>query len=423
MTLPVVGAPASPIAAFSLERRLMLRLGALYIVALVIMSAIYLILASSYRHIEVADDVDPIAAAVANAVRVGADGLPVLDIPPTLQARIDRLGDQSFAVIDRDTGRYIAGSHSMNSAADFAIASPPAGYDGDYFLRASNGETLYVSARSVDTPAGRFWVEFQYRRKASTVAREWIWEELGTETAPILLPLLAGTLLITWLTLHMSMRPLRRIAEDARSITSDSPDLRLSRDNVPQEILPMVAAANGALDRLEAALRRQRRLMANIAHELRTPLAILRARIESVIDPTVAQKVLPDFERISNLIGRLLVMTRLQSEHVSFDTRYELGRVIRECLAQMAPLSLARQKELILAAPAEPIFIRGNPVALEEAVRNLVDNALRFTAPGQAVDIHVSPGCVIEVRDHGPGVPPEMAKHVFEPFWRGGFTD
>jgi signal transduction histidine kinase len=91
----------------------------------------------------------------------------------------------------------------------------------------------------------------------------------------------------------------------------------------------------------------------------------------------------------------------------------------RECLAEMAPLALAQKKELVMKAGDAPIFVRGNPTALADAIRNLVDNALRFTNPGQAVEIAVSPGCAIEVRDHGPGVTAKAEQHIFERFWRG----
>jgi signal transduction histidine kinase len=85
----------------------------------------------------------------------------------------------------------------------------------------------------------------------------------------------------------------------------------------------------------------------------------------------------------------------------------------------MAPLALIQNKELVLNASDAPIFVRGNPAALADAIRNLVNNALRYTDVGQAVEIAVSPGCSVEVRDYGPGVPADIEQRIFEPFWRG----
>jgi hypothetical protein len=189
MIYPETDSTLAPARAFSLERRLMLRLGALYIGALIIVSAVYFSLAWSSRHIEVADDVDPIVTAIVNAVRVGPGGHPILNISPTLRARIDRLGDLKFAVVDRGTGQVVASSRTMSSPAEFAMAMPPSGYDGDYFLRTHKGATLYGAVRTIDTQAGQFWIEFQHSSKASTEAREWVWEELGTETMPVFLSL------------------------------------------------------------------------------------------------------------------------------------------------------------------------------------------------------------------------------------------
>ncbi len=326
MTAAAAVSPATS-GGFSLERRLMLRLGGLYVITLLIVTAIYGVLAWSFRHIEVASDVDQAAIALADTVHIGRDGTRVLDIPADLRSRIDRFGDLGFAVVDRGTGREIAGSTMPASPWEAMNARPPAGFDGDYFLRDRDGNTFYSAVRAIDTPAGRFAVEFRHRSKSATEAREWIWDELGNEAFPVLLPLTAATLLIAWLTLRSSLRPLRRVAEEAEGITRGFTGRRLGWDALPREIRPVVTAANGALDRVEMALREQQRLMANIAHELRTPLAILRARIESLTDRAARRSLLTDFDRVSNLVDRLLAVARLQSEHVAFDTRYELVRV------------------------------------------------------------------------------------------------
>lgn len=403
---------------FSLERRLMLRLGSLYVIAMVIVSAIYLVLAASSRHLHVGEDVDPVAAAVADAIHSGADGRAVLTVEPALQRAIAKVGGAGFAAVDLATGRDLVSSPNSMTSSSVLPALPP-GSDGDYFTRDRDGTTLYRAVRDVDRPAGRFRIEFAQRIAASAQARAWIREELGNETFPVLVPLLVATVLVSWLTLRTSLRPLRRIADEAKRIAGGSTGIRLDPHGAPREILPLVAAANGALDRVETALREQQRLLANIAHELRTPLAILRARIESLNMPAVERTLLPDFDRVSELVSRLLAVARLQSEQVAFDQRYDIVRVTRECLAQMAPLALMQKKELALNAGDAPIFVRGNPAALADAVRNLVDNALRYTEAGQTVEILVSPGCSVEVRDHGPGVPANTKQQIFEPFWRG----
>lgn len=403
---------------FSLERRLMLRLGGLYVIAMVIVSAIYLVLAASSRHLHAGEDVEPVAAAVAEVIHRGPDGRAVLTLRPTLQREVGKVGSAGFSVVDLATGQILMSTPNLTTASS-VLPAVPGNNDGDFFVRSRDGITLYRAVRDVDTPVGRFRIDFLRRMKASAQARAWLEEELVNETFPVLVPLLLATVLVSWLTLRTSLRPLRRIAEEAKRIAGGSTGVRLDPRGAPREIAPLVAAANGALDRVESALRDQQRLLANVAHELRTPLAILRARIENLNMPAVERTLLPDFDRVSKLVSRLLGVARLQSEQVAFDQRYDIVRATRDCLAQMAPLALMQKKELVLNAGDAPIFVRGNPAALADAVRNLVDNALRYTDAGQTVEIAVSPGCSVEVRDHGPGVHSDMEQRIFEPFWRG----
>jgi signal transduction histidine kinase len=418
MIAPALAPAAERDGSFSLERRLLLRLGILYVFAMVIVSAIYLVLAASSRHLHVGEDVDPVATAVGGAIHSGPDGRAVLTLGPALQRAVAMAGGAGFSVVDRATGQnLVSSSNSMTSSSMVPVVPP--GNDADYFIRGRDGNTLYRAVREVNTPAGRFQIYFTQRIKSSAQARAWIMHELGDETFSVLVPLLVATILVSWLTLRASLRSLRRIAEEAERIAGGTTDVRLDPRGAPREILPLLVAANGALDRVETALREQQRLMANIAHELRTPLAILRARIESLNMPSVEHILLPDFDRVSKLVSRLLAVARLQSEQIAFDQRYDVVRVTRECLAQMAPVALMQKKELVLDASDAPIFVRGNPAALTDAVRNLVDNALRYTDAGQAVEIAVSRGCSVEVRDHGPGVPAGMEQRIFEPFWRG----
>jgi signal transduction histidine kinase len=418
MIAPALASAAARNRSFSLERRLLLRLGSLYVVAMVIVSAIYLVLAASSHHFYAGKDVDPVAAAVADAIHRGPDGRAVLTLGPALRRAVAKVGGAGFAVVNLATGQnLVSSSNSLMSSTMLPV--PPPGNEADYFIRGRDGITLYRAAREVDTQAGQFRIDFLQRIKPSAQARAWIWDELGNETFPLLVPLLFATALVSWLTLRTSLRPLRRIAEEAQRISGGSTGVRLDPHGAPREILPIVTAANGALDRVETALREQQRLMANIAHELRTPLAILRARIESLNMPAVEQSLLPDFNRVSEFVSRLLAVARLQSRQVAFDQRYDVVRTTRECLAQMAPLALIQNKELVLNASDAPIFVRGNPAALADAIRNLVNNALRYTDVGQAVEIAVSPGCSVEVRDHGPGVPADIEQRIFEPFWRG----
>jgi len=97
----------------------------------------------------------------------------------------------------------------------------------------------------------------------------------------------------------------------------------------------------------------------------------------------------------------------------------DLAALARRVVADMAPLAIAQGRVLALDAPDRPVTVRGNSAALADALGNLIDNALRFGAEGQPVEIAVGPGASLAVADRGPGVAPADRPHLFEPFWRG----
>lgn len=401
----------------SLERLLIRRLSALYAGAFTIVLVIYLILAWSFRHVEITNEMGDLAVAVAHAIRNGHDGKPHLDVSSGLESRLGRFANLEMGITDMSTGQQLVSS----TTTLFHTVSPVdaiENLDGDFFLLAEDGMSRYGTLRVVQTTMGKFRIELWRRGRAFSDAVDWIWEELVTETLPIFVPLAVATLLITWFTLRSTLHPLRRLSQEARGVREYSMGTRLNAADIPLEILPVVAATNDALERVENALRQQRRFMANVAHELRTPLAVLRARVENLGGP-VLMTLNPDIDRMSRLVDRLLAVARLEATHLPFDSEFELVAAVRECLAQIAPLAIAQQKDLVLSAPETPITVRGNAIAFDQALRNLIDNALRFTPAGKAIEVTIFPGSAVEVRDHGPGVPKEFINQIFEPFWRG----
>jgi len=114
----------------------------------------------------------------------------------------------------------------------------------------------------------------------------------------------------------------------------------------------------------------------------------------------------------------LLGIARLQARQVSIDEHLNLSALAREVLAALAPVAHAAGKDVALAAPEAPVLIKGNVNALEEALTNLVDNALTHTPSGEIVEVSISGEAVVEVRDRGPGVRDAVKARLFEPFWR-----
>ncbi|HYH18948.1 MAG TPA: HAMP domain-containing sensor histidine kinase [Azospirillum sp.] len=182
--------------------------------------------------------------------------------------------------------------------------------------------------------------------------------------------------------------------------------------------------AEAARRQVERSLDQQKRFTTNAAHELRTPLAVLRARLDSLPPSRDAVALARDADRMSRLVDQLLTVARLEARLVELEDGVDLVAVARDTVAALFPLALADGKSIELAieldGPPHAVPVRGNAFVLEDALRNLIDNALRHTPVGGAVEVAVTadpPG--LEVRDRGPGVPAALRPHLFEPFVQG----
>jgi signal transduction histidine kinase len=187
---------------------------------------------------------------------------------------------------------------------------------------------------------------------------------------------------------------------------------------MPREVQPLVRAVNQALDRLEEGFRGQREFTADAAHELRTPLAILRTQIDMIGDRELAQSLRNDVENMSRLVNQLLEMAELETFVIGRSETADLVAVSAEIAAFLAPIALAQDKRVAVTGARKPILVPGNAEMLGRAVRNLVENALVHTPPHTTVEIEVDPAGAIIVSDHGPGVPAAEREQIFRRFWR-----
>ena len=235
---------------------------------------------------------------------------------------------------------------------------------------------------------------------------------------PIFAPLVFGTVVVVPLVVRRSMRPLRFAAKEARQISVRSLDQRLPEAGMPVELMPLVTAVNDALTRLQDQVARQQLFLANAAHELRTPVAILQARVDALPHDDPAQgELLRDVSRVRLLVEQMLLSARLGERGFKADEAIELVQHVRNVVAACAPLAIRGGHDIEFEAPVAAVTVLGNARAIEGAVTNLIDNALRVSPTGGLVTVAVHAGAVIEVRDHGPGVALADRPHVFEPFW------
>jgi two-component system, OmpR family, sensor kinase len=243
----------------------------------------------------------------------------------------------------------------------------------------------------------------------------------------LLLPVLA---LLIWFAVGLALEPLQRLTKQVKARRVDALDA-LPAERLPDEVQPLVLALNELLGRLRAALGRERAFMADAAHELRTPLTALYlqlgmlARASGEAEREAAMGTLAaGVQRAIHLVEQMLALARQEPRAQSQRLPVRLDELAREIVTELVPQADAGHIDLGVAA-AQPATIAGDPEALRTLLRNLVDNAVRYTPAAGRVDVTVgsSAGAArLTVSDDGPGIPPEERKRVFDRFYRRAGT-
>jgi signal transduction histidine kinase len=239
-----------------------------------------------------------------------------------------------------------------------------------------------------------------------------------------LLPIMAAA--VTW-SVRRGLLPLQHVTAEVqrRDVRSLKP---LGELNLPKEIEPLVRELNRLLARLQEAFDAQRAFISDAAHELRSPLTALRLQLQ-LLDraPNEAARLEARtrlgaaVERAIHLAEQLLTLARSDPEEVGGNfAPVDLGEAAAGGIADTHDLALARHTELSLDAPSV-LPIQGDAEAIRILVRNLVDNAVRYTPPGGSVRVHCRAslqGVDLEVTDTGPGIAPADRDRVFDRFYR-----
>lgn len=246
--------------------------------------------------------------------------------------------------------------------------------------------------------------------------------EVAVQTVLPLILIVPVLILFIYLSIRRTLRPLEQLADE---VAARSPDnlAPLASRRVPTEAQPLLNAINRLFRRVERTLDNERRFTADAAHELRTPLAALKVQTQvarlsgdSPVREHALQQIEVGVDRAGRLVEQLLRLARLDPLNQPPHTvPVDLGRLVNEAVA-----ALPERDRIVL--PATSAVVLGDPDLLQIALRNLIDNALRYTAPDRTVEIVIDSGvdnCSLTVNDHGPGVPESMLARLGERFFRG----
>ncbi|MBA4697233.1 MAG: sensor histidine kinase N-terminal domain-containing protein [Legionella sp.] len=235
--------------------------------------------------------------------------------------------------------------------------------------------------------------------------------------------------LLIWVIIGRGLASLDRVAQEvANRAPSHLEPVNL--EEVPEEIKPVIDELNKLFARLKDGFEREKRFAGDAAHELRTPLAALKAQAQVALNShdleaknRALEKLIVSVNRTAHIIQQLLTMSRLVPESATINDvhKVDIVKLTREVLAMLAPHAVKKNIELEFDYAQSSFNFSANPTALSILIRNLVDNAIRYSYEHGTVSVNIylkNRELVLDVRDTGPGIPVELQGRVFERFFR-----
>lgn len=378
---------------------------------------------------------DSIIRTVAQTVVRQADGSIGVTESPELTELKEAYPDLWFIIRDSAGVRFQYGRYPQSLLSD----PFPSSIDGAT-INVGNGNHAAVGNR--DTPIGRLqflaaterldsendgiriWVNVDVDVAKSTTT-EFFWLNIVPATAlvilggllPIVIVVGAATVLAAPVSIGKSLTGLIEVASEARSIEFEKRPTRLDTTAIPTEIVPLVEAFNEALRKLGDGYQRQSRFLADAAHELRTPIAIVRTRADLLPESDIGRDLLRDIERLSRLAHQLLDMQAVGEISQQFQT-VDLNALASRIATDLAPMAIDAGYDFVFEPNDTEVRFVIQPYAIELALINLIRNAIDHGGRAGTITLQVSAEGWIDVTDQGQGIPAAEHLRVFEPFHR-----
>ncbi|MET0291585.1 MAG: ATP-binding protein [Steroidobacteraceae bacterium] len=401
----------------SLLRALVTRLTLVFVLGL---AGSYLVLYAEFRDGLWGLEGQSISVQVQNlrAAIVSSDGPPRLELPQPLRefyAQPDTLNGYQLLTAD---GTVL---ESGGFTAPF-LPLPVAGDSEDIVMQreadARSGKRIMAATLALDGVDGPYHLRVvRSLEDPESLVAQLLMAALD-ELYPPLTLLLIAVIAVVIVTVLSLLRPLRAVSQQASLLSLNRLDARLQARKLPREVVPLVQAVNASLDRLEADYRVQKEFTANAAHQLRTPLATLRARLESRFPAEQLGDVALEIEQLGRLVEQLLALARLDSQEAFQFAAFDAHAVALEVARELAPAALESEHYVTAATPDASVPTHGNATLTRLAFRNLIENAIQYTPAGATITLSADSGIVV-IADDGPGIPHPAVESLFERFRRG----
>ncbi len=313
------------------------------------------------------------------------------------------------------------GQEIARAGPNSAVASNriPRAREPTYFTRRSRAAIYSGYSLPVQLGDARLWIVAIQNLEHPDYIVDDVLRQFLLYGLVIVLPLLLLLLLVDAWIIRRALRPVTQASALVRTLNPQRLDIRVPEPQLPSEVRPFASAINAALDRVVDSYRAQRDFTADAAHELRTPIALARMRIEAVADDTLRADLKRDLDQLGRIVGQLLEIAELDGALPNTDAAVDLHAVAADVVSAIAPLAFDRRQSIALTGADAPVTVRGNAEMIGRALKGLVENAIAHTAAGTTIEVDVQPDGTISVIDDGPGIKESDQDLVFRRFWRG----
>ena len=262
------------------------------------------------------------AQEVSSFISASPDGSIYLDLPSKLSEAYNNPGSRYRYAVRDEAGRVVATSgRRVGPLLDIMRIQ-----DHHIYSYRADAENAAMLGAAVRTGIGQrvLFTQVEQTVPMTQSLNAAVFNEFFMDGGWLGIPFLLAVLAISAITVRRSLAPLNELATLATKIDPGHSTLRLPSAGIPKEILPLVSSVNNVLDRLDEGLRQQREFNANAAHQLRTPLAVLGANIDTMTDSAVAAMLRHDVEVMSRIVSQLLLVARLETLNIRLDERVDL---------------------------------------------------------------------------------------------------